>query len=71
MGSTLAAVSSCDLADLLGVEMNQLREGPKAVPATPEQRALVERMGNMTLEQQQALLAMAAAFTTPGQPSGK
>lgn len=51
-----------DLADLLDIEMAELWEGPTSMPATPEQRALQERMNRMTPEQQQSLLALAAAF---------
>lgn len=51
-----------DLASLLDVEMTELWTGPEAVPATPEQKAMLERMSHMTLEQQQAMLAAAAAF---------
>ena len=50
-----------DLADLLGVETRELWEGPQAMPSTPEQRAMMERMGRMSSEQQQAFLALAAA----------
>lgn len=50
-----------DLADLLQVEMSALWEGPHAVPATPEQKMMVERMRGMTPDQQQAFLALAAA----------
>lgn len=50
-----------DLAALLGVEAVDLWQGPQAIPTTPEQKLLVEKMGAMTPEQQQALLALAAA----------
>lgn len=50
-----------DLAALLDVEMRELWEGPEAIPATPEQRAMLERMAQMTPEQQQAFLALASA----------
>ena len=51
-----------DLADLLQVEMSDLWTGPEAVPATPEQKLMQDRMGKMTPEQQQALLALAATM---------
>lgn len=50
-----------DLAALLGVEQSALWEGPQVLPATPEQRLIVEKMKGMTVEQQQALLAFVAA----------
>lgn len=50
-----------DLAALLGVEVEAIWQGPQAIPATPEQRLLVEKMATMSPEQQQALLALAAA----------
>lgn len=49
-----------DLAALLDVEMRELWEGPEAMPATPEQRAMLERMSQMSSEQQQAFLALAS-----------
>lgn len=49
------------LAALLGVEQSALWEGPQVMPATPEQRLIVEKMKGMTVEQQQALLAFVAA----------
>lgn len=54
-----------DLAALLDVEMRELWEGPEAIPATPEQRAMLERMSQMTPEQQQAFLALASATLGP------
>lgn len=51
-----------DLAALLRVELTDLWTGPETMPATPEQRAMLDRMGQMTPEQQQALLALAASF---------
>lgn len=56
-----------DLAELLGVEMKELWDGPEAIPSTPEQRLMIERMRNMTPEQQQAFLALAAATLGPGE----
>lgn len=50
-----------DLAELLNIEMADLWAGEHATPATPEQKVMMDRMGTMTLEQQQALLALAAA----------
>lgn len=52
-----------DLAALIGVEMAELWAGPNATPATPEQQAMLLKMGEMTPEQQQALLALAATMT--------
>jgi transcriptional regulator with XRE-family HTH domain len=52
-----------EMAALLGVEMDDLWRGPEAVPATPEQQAMLQRMSKMTPEQQQALLALAATMT--------
>lgn len=50
-----------DLADLLGVEMAELWTGPDVMPATQEQRMMVELMRGMTQQQQQAWLAATAA----------
>ena len=50
-----------DLAALLGVEVEALWNGPQAIPATPEQKFLVEKMATMSPEQQQALIALATA----------
>jgi transcriptional regulator with XRE-family HTH domain len=56
-----------DLADILQIDMQELWTGPSAVPSTPEQRMMIELMGGMTLEQQQAwLAATAAAFKKGG-----
>lgn len=54
-----------DLAALLGVEVRDMWEGEQAIPATPEQKAMLERMAHMTPEQQQAFLALAASAFTP------
>lgn len=51
-----------ELADLLGVEMTDIWQGEEAIPSTPEQRLMVERMRAMSAEQQQAFLAMAASL---------
>jgi transcriptional regulator with XRE-family HTH domain len=51
-----------DLADTLQVEITALWDGPEALPATPEQKAMLQRMGEMTPEQQQAFLALAASI---------
>lgn len=51
-----------DLADLLQVEMTELWVGAEAVPATPEQKAMLGRMADLSPEQQQALLALAATM---------
>lgn len=48
-----------DLADLLGVEVQEMWAGPESLPATPEQRAMLEKMARLTIEQQQAFLLMA------------
>jgi hypothetical protein len=50
-----------DLAELLGVEVAQMWAGPNATPATPEQKAMLDRMAHMSPEQQQAFLALAAS----------
>lgn len=52
-----------DLAAVIGVEMEDLWKGPHATPATPEQQAMLLKMSQMTPEQQQALLALAATMT--------
>jgi transcriptional regulator with XRE-family HTH domain len=55
-----------DLAALVGAEMEDLWKGPHATPATPEQQAMLLKMGEMTPAQQQALLALAATMTGEG-----
>ena len=55
-----------DLAGVLDVEMQDLWTGPEAVPATPEQRMMLELMKGMTEEQQQAWLAATAAAFKKG-----
>jgi len=50
------------LAQVLGLELSELWAGPEAVPATAEQSAMIDEMGNLTLEQQQVLLATARAM---------
>lgn len=50
-----------ELAEVLNIEMAELWTGEEAVPSTPEQKLMVERMRSMTTEQQQAFLAFAAA----------
>jgi transcriptional regulator with XRE-family HTH domain len=57
-----------DLADLLNVELAELWTGAEATPATPEQKAMMLRMANMSPEQQQAFLAFAAATMGPNKP---
>lgn len=57
-----------DLAELLGVEVEEMWAGPNATPSTPEQKAMMERMAQMTPEQQQAFLALAASAFTPASP---
>lgn len=61
-GRTPTMKNLIDLAELLGVEMSEIWEGETALPATPEQRAMMEHMRNMTPEQQQAFLAMASSM---------
>lgn len=51
-----------DLADTLEVDIRELWAGQEAIPATPEQRMVVELMKDLTPEQQQLLAATAAAF---------
>lgn len=58
-GRTPTMQNLVDLADLLGLEARDLWEGPTAIPATPEQRAMLEKMAQLTPTQQQAFLAMA------------
>lgn len=48
-----------ELADLLGVDMREIWEGPHALPATPEQRLMMDMMKDLTPEAQQMLLANA------------
>jgi len=48
-----------ELAHLLEVEVTELWNGEEALPATPEQRLMVDLMGKMTAEQQETFLAMA------------
>jgi len=48
-----------ELAHLLKIEITELWNGEEALPATPEQRLMVDLMGKMTAEQQEAFLAMA------------
>jgi transcriptional regulator with XRE-family HTH domain len=50
------------LAKALGKEVADFWTGPEAMPTTPEQAAMVDEMGQLTLTQQQALLAMARAM---------
>lgn len=57
-----------ELAEVLNIEMAELWTGPEAIPATPEMRLMMDRMGDMTAEQQQALLALAAAAMGLGTP---
>ena len=61
-GRTPTMQNLIELAELLGVDMRELWEGPEAIPTTPEQRLMVEQMSRMTPEQQQAFLAMAATM---------
>ena len=53
------------LAAALGIEMAELWQGPEAVPATAEQSAMVDEMAGLTIEQQQALLAIARTMRKP------
>lgn len=57
-----------ELAELLNVEMADLWVGEEVMPATPEQKLMMERMSTMTIEQQQAFLAFAAATAGPAKP---
>ena len=61
-GRTPTMQNLIELAELLGVDMREIWEGPEAIPTTPEQRLMVEQMARMTPEQQQAFLAMAATM---------
>jgi len=58
-GRTPTMKNLVELADLLGLEARDLWEGPTAIPSTPEQRAMLEKMAKLTPTQQQAFLAMA------------
>ena len=49
------------LADLLDREVDEFWRGPEAIPATKEQRLVLEHMRSMPPEQQAALLAYIAA----------
>ena len=64
-GRTPTVQNLMDLARLLEIEIADLWNGPEAIPATPEQRAMMDRMSRMTPEQQQAMLALAASFIAP------
>lgn len=55
-----------DLADLLGVEMRDLWDGPNVLPATEEQRMMLELMMNMTVEEQQTWVATTATVFRKG-----
>jgi len=48
-----------ELAKLLEIEITELWNGEEVLPATPEQRLMIELMSKMTAEQQEAFLAMA------------
>lgn len=61
-GRTPTVQNLIDLARLLEIEVTDLWRGPEAIPATPEQRAMMDRMSRMTPEQQQAMLALADSF---------
>jgi transcriptional regulator with XRE-family HTH domain len=63
-GRTPTVQNLIDLAALLGLEARDFWEGEQAIPATPEQRSMLDKMGNMTPEQQQAFLALAATLFT-------
>jgi len=52
-----------ELARLLEIEITELWDGEQVLPATPEQRLMVELMGKMTTEQQETFLAMAKTLT--------
>lgn len=54
-----------DLADLLQKELDELWTGPVSTPTTPEQQLMLTRMAEMTPEQQQALLSLAATMGKP------
>lgn len=50
-----------ELAKLLDIEVTELWDGGQAEPATPEQKGMLALMARMSPQQQQALLALAAA----------
>ena len=57
-----------DLADVLGVEMRELWDGPEARPSTEEQRMMMELMANMSVEEQQTWVATTATVFRKGSP---
>lgn len=53
------------LADVLECDVGEFWRGAQALPATPEQRLMVEYMARMSKEQQQSFLALARATSNP------
>lgn len=49
------------LASLLDRDLAEFWNGPEVLPATPEQRLMIEYMARMTPEQQQGFVAAAAS----------
>lgn len=54
-----------ELAELLGLEMTDLWDGPEVLPATAEQRMVVEAMKGLDTAQQQAILALISTMKSP------
>lgn len=54
-----------ELAELLGIEMTDLWDGPEVLPATAEQRMVVEAMKGLDAAQQQAILALISTMKSP------
>lgn len=61
-GRTPTVKNLMELAELLGVEMTELWEGEQVLPATPEQRIVVEAMRDLDATQQQALVALISSM---------
>lgn len=53
------------LAELLGVDIAEVWDGPEAVPATPAMRAFVDAAGHLTDEQLVVLASIARSMTPP------
>ena len=61
-GRTPTVQNLIDLAKLLEIEVADLWNGPEAIPATREQRAVMDRMSRMTPEEQQVFLTLAETY---------
>ena len=67
-GRTPTMENLIKLSDLLDRAVTDFWRGPHAIPATPEQRLMVEYMAHMTPAQQESFLAFAASMTVPALP---